>query len=1035
MIHGMHPHESDTLRFRAAWLRLGRISLGLALGFSGSMAEAQLPSTLRSSSATKDGSAPNYFVRVWQSDDGLPQNAVSAVIQARDGYLWVGTYNGLVRFDGVRFTVFDHSNTAELPNNRVTSLFEADDASLWIGHETGELTRLQAGRFETVSLPGGWQGRKIVGIQSDDLQDIWLQGDDGSLARVRDGLMLTPPSGNAPGLVNLVKGEGGSIWVLSAGLVAVLERGELKPMNFDGAATNIYVQGLAPSRRGGMWVASDGRLRRWMGTKWAEDLGESPWGLAALVDLIETQDGFLAAATSEQGLYLVSPQAAVLHFNRTNGFPSDWLRCLQEDREGNLWVGAGGSGLAVVRGSKAATVNAPDAWQGRPVLSVSVGKDDALWIATEGAGIYRLRAGEWTHFGESSGLANLFVWSVAEDARGQVWAGTWGGGLFIKRDAQFERATGLEDFTAPTPALLHRPDGSCWVGSGEGLLLYESGKPIIRYGREQGLALPDVRAVVEDKQGRVWFGMSGGGLGLLENGAVRQFRKADGLASDFVWCLQLDEEGALWIGTAGGGLSRLKDGRFANIGTSQGLPNTHICHIADDGQGYFWMSSHQGIIRASKAELRRCADGQIPTMSWLTYGTGDGLPTLESSGGSQPAGCRTADGRLWFATSRGLAVLNPLDVKTNQLAPPVIIEELRVDGRVTDIRGATNTPLRIPPGRNRLEIHYTGLSFVVPEKVRFKYRLDGLQSEWEDAGNERRVNYSYVPPGNYTFHVIACNNDEVWNELGAKLAFIVLPHFWQTWWFRTAIGLAAVASVSAMVWFDTRRRMRHELERAERQRAVERERTRIAKDIHDDLGASLTRITMLSQTARSELDQPEQAALDLDRIYGTARELTRAMDEIVWAVNPQHDTLDSLATYLGRFAQDYLQVAGIRCRLDVPLRLPSWPLTAEVRHNLFLAFKEALHNTVKHAAASEVRVSLALKPLGFVLTLADNGRGFSPVALNREPSSEGDRVASGNGLANMRRRLVEIGGHCDIQSRSGTGTTIAFAVDVSVAAS
>ncbi len=1016
MIRPMHPSVSGATCFWAGWFRLGWISLGLVWGCPNPEAAAQSPSF------------PNYFVRVWQSDDGLPQNAVSAVVQTRDGYLWVGTYNGLARFDGVRFRVFDHGNTEQLPNNRVTSLFESDDASLWIGHETGELTRVRGGRFEGITLPAAWQGRKIVGIQADDGQEIWLQGDDGSLVRVSDGRILKPPGGNAPGLFHLVRGGDDGLWILSAGKVAALRRGELSSANLEGEAADIYVQGLARSRRGGMWVASDGRLRRWSGIAWADDLGNSPWGMAALVDLIETKEGFLAAATSEQGLYLVGPQAEVLHFDRMNGFPSDWLRCLYEDREGNLWIGAGGSGLAVVRGSKAASVAPPDGWQGRPVLSASVGNDNALWVATEGAGIYRLRSGDWTHFGESSGLGNLFVWSVAEDARGQVWAGTWGGGVFVKRGERFERAAGLEDFNVPTPALLPRPDGSCWIGSGDGLLLYQPGSPTIRYGREQGLVLPDVRAVVEEEGGRVWFGMLGGGLGLLERGVVRQFRKADGLASDFVWCLHLDEEGALWMGTAGGGLSRFKEGRFSHIGSAQGLPDSHICHIADDGQGYFWMSSHQGILRASKAELKRCVDGEVENINWLTYGTGDGLPTLESSGGSQPAGCRTADGRLWFATSRGLAVLNPLDVKTNQLAPPVIIEELRVDGRVTEFRGVTDPPLRIPPGRNRLEIHYTGLSFVVPEKVRFKHRLEGLQTQWEDAGGERRVNYSYLPPGPYSFRVIACNNDGVWNEVGDRLAFIVLPHFWQTWWFRSALALVIVASVGAMVWFDTRRRMHHKLERAEHQRAVERERTRIAKDIHDDLGASLTRITMLSQTARSELDQPEQAAVDLDRIYGTARELTRAMDEIVWAVNPQHDTLDSLASYLGRFAQDYLQVANIRCRLDVPLQLPARPLTAEVRHNLFLAFKEALHNTVKHAAASEVRFSLALKSHGFVLTLADTGRGFSPAEVSGESAPESNRAAPGNGLANMRRRLEEIGGECDIRSQLDGGTTVTFSV-------
>ena len=290
MIRRMHPCVSGTTCFRADWLRLGWFSLGLALGIPGTVADAQPPSF------------PNYFVRVWQSDDGLPQNAVSAVVQTRDGYLWVGTYNGLARFDGVRFRVFDHGNTEQLPNNRVTSLFESDDASLWISHETGELTRLRDGRFEVVTLPDGWQGRKIVGIQADGAQDIWLQGDEGTLVRVSDGRVLKPPGGNAPGLFHLVRGGDDGLWILSAGKVATLRHGELSPANLEGEAADIYVQGLARSRRGGMWVASNGRLRRWSGTAWAEDLGEAPWGMAALVNLIETKEGFLAAATSEQGL-------------------------------------------------------------------------------------------------------------------------------------------------------------------------------------------------------------------------------------------------------------------------------------------------------------------------------------------------------------------------------------------------------------------------------------------------------------------------------------------------------------------------------------------------------------------------------------------------------------------------------------------------------------------------------------------------------------------------------------------------------------
>jgi signal transduction histidine kinase len=323
------------------------------------------------------------------------------------------------------------------------------------------------------------------------------------------------------------------------------------------------------------------------------------------------------------------------------------------------------------------------------------------------------------------------------------------------------------------------------------------------------------------------------------------------------------------------------------------------------------------------------------------------------------------------------------------------------------------------------------LSFTAPEKVRFRYRLEGLETKWMDAGTKRSVNYSYIPPGKYTFRVLACNNDGVWNESGGAFAFTVLPHFWQTWWFRTLAGLNAAVLVAGTVLFTTRRRMRHKLERIERQRAIERERARIAKDIHDDLGASLTRITLLSQSARGEMEHSPEAAADLDRIYRTARELTRAMDEIVWAVNPQHDTLDSLATYLGKFAQDFLNAVHVRCRLDLPMQLPVWPLTAEVRHNLFLAFKEALNNAVRHADATEVRVSLSIEPAGFALRVEDAGRGFVTGA-DGSAARDPVRLASGNGLANMQQRLAEIGGRCDLRSAPGEGTKVTFFVPVKV---
>ena len=973
--------------------------------------------------------AQNYFTRTWQVEQGLPQNKVTAVVQARDGYLWLGTYNGLARFDGVRFTVFDDNNTPELRSSRVTSLFEAADGTLWIGTESGDVSLYKDGRFTAVPLHANWSGGKIYAITADDAGDVWLLNQAGDLARARDGKVLSPRSGIVSEVLCLARASDGTVWVEREGVVSTLKNGGLSAE----LSTNDYVQGFCAARDGGFWVACNGGIRKWKDGKWIAEVGNAPWGWNIVSSFLETSAGVLAGGTAGDGLWLAFPNSTntpALHLNRTNGLPSDWVISLCEDREKNLWCGTG-AGLVVIHRSNLETISPPDKWKSCPVLSVLPAPDGTLWIGTEGAGLYRLRYGDWTNFDLAQGIHNPYIWSLAADGTGKIWAGTWGGGLFKQKDDAFDFAPRLENFLLPAPALLFVGD-ELWIGTPTGARYFQNGK-LEQFNEIDGKPFGDVRAIARDTSGALWFGTAGSGLVQLQNGNFRRFKKADGLSSDFIECLHFAEDGALWIGTFGGGLNRLKDGKFSVINQRQGLPSNVIGHIESDGNGYFWMSSYGGILRADEKDLNRCADGGATDVPFLTYGISDGLPSLECSEGLQSAGCKTPDGRLWFPTAKGLVAVDPAGVHVNLLPPPVCIEEMRVDNkRVADDKIAG--PLKIPPGRHRIEFVYTALSFIAPEQVRFKCRLNNFDTDWVNVGSKRVTVYNYIPPGRYSFQVVACNNDSVWNEAGANLAFEVQPHFWQMTWFRALVALTTVLAASGAVWFETRRRMRRKLKSAERQRDIERERTRIARDIHDDLGAQLTRITMMSESARGEMANPKRAAAGLEKIYNTARELTRSMDEIVWAVSPRHDTLESLATYLEKFAQDWLVGVGIRSRLDLPLQFPDWHLTSEVRHNVFLAFKEALHNAVKHSGASEVLIRLTLKEKSFELAIADNGRGFAVGEQMKNLSAAPGRAASGNGLENMRRRLAAIGGNCEIQSASGAGTKVVFSVQLNISA-
>ncbi len=997
---------------------------------------------------------------VWHDDTGgWVQNSVTAVVQTHDGYLWLGTYHGLVRFDGVSFTVFDSSNSPELPNGRITSLYEGPDRVLWIGHETGHLSRNANSRFQSVKLSTNWPGGVIESITSDEQGDVWLLNDSGLLLRVTDGKTTSTPGGaSALRKATMARARHGKLWVTSNGQVSRLEQGRVVPVEFpENQGTNFFER-VFPSADGGLWVLGDGRVRKWREGAWRGEIEAVPSSPGAINALVETQFGLLAG-TMREGLYLLRFGAKPLHFSRAEGLSHDWVRALLVDREGNCWVGTG-AGFNGFRPRKVRMLTPPDSWRGCVVRSFIVSGDDVAWVGTEGGGLYHYDGERWNVFDEANGILSRFVWSVLETKQHELFVGTWGGGLFRRKGEGFESFGDLGKITAPVTALYQGRGGELWIGTKEGLHRYESGK-LVWFAGEDKLVVPDVRAITESADGTLWFGMSGGGLGSLHEGALKQFRQADGLSSDLVSCLYADPDGSLWIGTADNGLTRLAHGKFSIVSTAQGLSSRIISHMVDDAAGHLLMGSLNGIFRVNIDELRRCADGETSSVHCLRYGRAEGLTTQSCPGGFQPGACKTRDGRLWFPTVNGLAVVDP--VTTNSIVPPVIIEALYLDGLAASnwlsgvqrepiqsssllvhaaplmvVKGVEvdapddTRPLRIPPGHRRFEFHYTGLSFVAPDKVRFRRMLQGMEHDWVDAGVKRVAEYSFLPPGNYTFKVCACNNDDVWNEAGASVAFTVLPFFWQTLWFRGASTLAGAGALAGSVVWSVRRRLQRKLELSERQRALERERARIARDIHDDLGASLTRITMLSQSVRSDVQNQPEAAAEVDQIHSTAREITRAMDEIVWAVNPKYDTLDSLAAYLSRYAQQYLSSVNIRCRLKVPLQLPALALSAEVRHNVFLAFKETLNNTVKHARATEVFISLELRPAGFVLLVGDNGRGFhwDPAGPQAAGSGDGLRAAAGNGLANIQKRLEEIGGRCDWDTAPGKGTRVTLAVEV-----
>ena len=520
--------QSDCL----CWSRLFMLLLSLACGI------------LARSAASAQGALPTYVVRAWQTEDGVPDNRVTAVVQTRDGYIWLGTLGGLARFDGAHFTVYDGSNTGGLLTSPVTSLFEDTRGELWIGCETGELVRydVQEG-FHQVPLAGTWTDRKIFGISEDEAGDLWLVNSEGELMRVKDGRISSPPKGRTTGTLVEFARSGNSFWIVRNGAASRIQNGQPTAFHVEERQEIEYVQGIGPAHDGGIWVANNGRIRKWRDRKWVEDRGPAPWVFAPLTSLMETSSGAVVAGTSEDGLFMLLPNRAIIRFGLSTGVPK-WIRTLSEDREGNIWAGTGSRGLVMLRRSNLRTLSPPDHWNGCAVLSVCPGSNGGLWAGTDGAGVYHFRDGNWTNYFKESALPNYYVWSVVADAEGRLWTATWGSGIYILDQGRYSRAPGLDDFNAPTAALYQARNGTWWIGTAAGLL-HKDGTGTNRVGVQEGLSGADVRAIAEDRQGRLWVGMFGGGLGCIENGKVRRLRKSDGLPTDLVQSLHAVSDGTV----------------------------------------------------------------------------------------------------------------------------------------------------------------------------------------------------------------------------------------------------------------------------------------------------------------------------------------------------------------------------------------------------------------------------------------------------------------------------------------------------------
>jgi ligand-binding sensor domain-containing protein/signal transduction histidine kinase len=978
-------------------------------------------------------------------EEGLPDGEITAIAQTPDGYLWVGTPKGLARFDGTRFRVYQPRNTPELKDACIANLLADHAGRLWIGTTDGTMLRWFAGKFEysanpTASFPtaareqaaldwrknGNWclleDGQKRVWWLQRGLGIIHFEENSAKTCTNLDGLDVRR-------IEKLGRDTEGKIWAAANSRLRHFSNDhwdfdEVMSWPWDESPNGerprfvlqLAIDGgllLAEPLRGS-WTDYGGQVRRLKDGRWTGPFEPTPFEHGStrsiVTALLQDRTRRMWLGTRSGGLYFSDAEGLWRRVQASPSLSEGYISCLMEDMQDNIWVGTVGDGLYRVARQPISVISLSSQPE-RPAIvqSTCPSHDGSVWIATDGDGLYRCQKGQTTRLGTPLNPSDLIISSVFEDRRTNLWLGTKSGLLRLE-SGRFTPVYGPEELSHTVMSMYEDKSDRLWFGTTSELIC-KTGEQFLVHRLRTDHGPPDVRSIMEDRSGDIWVGTLGQGLFLLPKGKAENARRIEEFPSASVRAMTCDPDGTLWIGSWGDGIFRFRNGKFTEFSSDDGLPRDKILCIVPDSSGVLWMSSDNGIFGIKRQALESYERGKSPPLLCQRLSLAQGLANRACSGAGQPVAARTRDGHLWFPNMEGVAVLDPELAAGLRGNPNVIIESILADG--TDMTRLSGEEIRAPSSIRRFEFSFASPDLSQTKDVQFRHRLEGMDEDWREASGDRIAHYSQLPAGPYKFRVMVGGSDGQWHESSQTISFRVVPRVWELRWVQVLASALFISAIGASIAWNQRRKLRLKLERMELQQSLEHERRRIARDLHDELGARLTSIALQGELAMRGEKIPAVAKAEIGSLAVRVRQLINATDEVIWTTDPGNDSLPNLVEFLCDYIERFLTPAGIHYRLDIPADLPPVPIQSQTRHHFLLAVKETINNAVRHASAKLLMVRLTIEGGLLTLVISDDGIGFD--VQHARPG--------GNGLDNIQNRMASVNGRAEIDSIIGKGTT------------